>query len=111
MIDVGQAVDTGHPKSREFLARDLSVVTDFFRRKGVSRCLDPSLAEAFVVSYRGPSDALEAAEEGGLAGPAGRTSRGGGDRGREPPTGGEVITEVGRWEGVGVCPVLLLFLG
>ncbi|CAN0116546.1 unnamed protein product, partial [Ectocarpus sp. 13 AM-2016] len=35
VIDVGQAVDTGHPKARELLRRDMSVVDSFFRRKGV----------------------------------------------------------------------------
>lgn len=56
VIDVGQAVDTGHPKARELLSRDLSVVTDFFRRQGVKGCLDSAVAEHFVVGYRGPSN-------------------------------------------------------
>lgn len=79
VIDVGQAVDIGHPKARDYLSRDVSVVTDFFRRKGVSNCLQESVAEDFVVSYRGPSDMIESL----------------GDRhGHEPPTGVEVISEV-----------------
>ncbi|CAM9936393.1 unnamed protein product, partial [Laminaria digitata] len=35
VIDVGQAVDTGHSKAREYLSRDLTVVGEFFRKKGV----------------------------------------------------------------------------
>lgn len=55
VIDVGQAVDTGHSKAREYLARDLAVVGDFFSKKGVSGCLSTRNAEEFVVGYRGPS--------------------------------------------------------
>ena len=33
MIDFGQAVSTGHPKAAEFLRRDISNITGFFRKR------------------------------------------------------------------------------
>lgn len=62
---MGQAVDTGHPKAREFLRRDLAVIESFFRRKGLSGCLDVAVAERFVVEYHGPSssDVAEGASQ------------------------------------------------
>lgn len=88
MIDVGQAVDTGHAKAREFLARDLAVVTSFFRRQGVDGCLDPSLAEEFVVGYRGPSEEHTSDGQGGDEGGAGK-----------PLSGLRLLSEVGRFKG------------
>lgn len=95
MIDVGQAVDIGHPKAREYLSRDVSVVTDFFRRQGVDRCLDTALAEEFVVDYYGPfeTDKTGSAEESHSYGRGG----GGGPLGVEgdgPPIGLRVLSEV-----------------
>lgn len=91
VIDVGQAVDTGHPKARELLSRDLSVVTEYFRRQGVDGCLDTSVVEQFVVGYPGPSHHVEvgSAEVAVAAVAAGR---GAGDE--EPLTGVQVITQV-----------------
>jgi len=43
VIDVGQAVETSHPKTDEFLEKDAHNVTAFFEKKGV-RCLpEPEL--------------------------------------------------------------------
>ncbi|CAM9288886.1 unnamed protein product, partial [Discosporangium mesarthrocarpum] len=56
VIDLGQAVDIGHPKALELLRRDLEVVTDFSRRKGVANLLPIPLAEVFVTKYLGPFD-------------------------------------------------------
>lgn len=90
MIDVGQAVDTGHPKARELLSRDLSVVTEFFRRQGVDGCLDTSVVEQFVVGYPGPSHHGEVGSAEVAA--ASAAGRGAGDE--EPLTGVQVITQV-----------------
>lgn len=35
LIDVGQAVDVGHPSAFEFLNRDVKVISAFFERKGI----------------------------------------------------------------------------
>jgi RIO kinase 1 len=34
-MDVGQSVDIGHPRAGELLERDLSIISLFFRKKGV----------------------------------------------------------------------------
>lgn len=115
VIDVGQAVDIGHPKAREFLRRDLSVVDSFFQRKGMSgRLLDLALAERFVVDFRGPSSSssstsssssfsgeVNAATAAGSGDNSGPTCCGGGggpvvaDGGEERPLAGvEVVLEV-----------------
>lgn len=99
MIDVGQAVDIGHSKAREYLSRDISVVTEFFRRQGVDHCLDTALAEEFIVDYCGPfkPENICTMEDDSRYGGGGR---GGGDGGpsslddNEPPTGLRVLSEV-----------------
>ncbi|CAM9930007.1 unnamed protein product [Ectocarpus sp. 4 AP-2014] len=100
VIDVGQAVDTGHPKARELLRRDMSVVESFFRRKGVTGCLEAALAERFVVTYRGPSSCDH---DAAAAAAADVTVEGGGGTGEEerPLSGVEVILELMETPGIG----------
>ena len=102
MIDVGQAVDTGHPKALEFLRRDLSVVSSFFRRKEVGGCLADGLAERFVVGYPGPfptssspSEARGDGRSGGEEGQGVAAADGGEGEGEETPLAGvELVLEV-----------------
>ncbi|CAM9275634.1 unnamed protein product [Ectocarpus sp. 12 AP-2014] len=96
VIDVGQAVDTGHPKARELLRRDMSVVESFFRRKGVTGCLEAAVAERFVVAYRGPSSCDHDAAAADV------TVEGGGGTGEEerPLSGVEVILELMETPGI-----------
>lgn len=97
VIDVGQAVDTGHPKAREFLRRDLFVVDSFFRRKGVSGCLSADLAESFVVGYQGPFSCSSSDGGGGGGGGirSGRVGKDAADSGEQAPLAGvELILEV-----------------
>lgn len=92
MIDVGQAVDVGHLKSGDYLARDLSVITDFFRRKGVTGCLEAAQATRFVIGYRGP---FECARDGEPVGKGTDDSDEVGEEGEgPPPTGYAILLEV-----------------
>ncbi|CAM9984892.1 unnamed protein product [Ectocarpus fasciculatus] len=97
VIDVGQAVDTGHPKARELLRRDMSVVESFFTRKGLAGCLEAAVAERFVVSYRGPSSCDHDA-----AGVSVTVEGGGGTSEEERPLSGvDVILELMETPGIG----------
>jgi len=49
MIDVGQAVESSHPKADFYLARDAHQVTKFFHRKGIYNALPWPVLCQFVV--------------------------------------------------------------
>lgn len=98
VIDVGQAVDLGHSKAGEYLARDISVITEFFRRQGVVGCLKADAANQFVVGYAGPSEHEFETELGSVKeNQQERKERGGDDKNEDeetPLTGYQFILEV-----------------
>ncbi len=49
VIDVSQSVEHDHPSALEFLRKDLSNITDFFRRRGVPNVLGVRALFDFVV--------------------------------------------------------------
>jgi len=55
VIDVGQAVIDSHPKSREFLVRDVTRLVEWGQRQG----LDVEVADALVDVLEMPLDHVE----------------------------------------------------
>lgn len=91
VIDVGQAVDTGHVKAREYLSRDIAVTSSFFTRQGVKSCLDQTLAEQFVLGYAGPSHLVDGGGSHASGAAAVNEEPG------SPPNGVAIVTEVRRF--------------
>lgn len=55
IIDVGQSVEHDHPRSLDFLRKDIANVTVFFAKKGVST-LSEQVTFGFVTAEKGASD-------------------------------------------------------
>jgi len=49
IIDVAQAMEFDHPNALEFLKKDCTCISDFFKRKGVSQCMTPQELFNFTV--------------------------------------------------------------